>query len=126
MYGTPPALQAFRSGFDCKQLTTAKQALDVYTAVKRKHPELDLSKEFVNEWGYTLARQGIPQQAVELFKLNVGLHPNSWNSYDSLGEAYEMAGNSALAITNYKQALALNPRNTGAVEHLKKLTGISK
>ncbi|UOG72796.1 tetratricopeptide repeat protein [Hymenobacter tibetensis] len=68
------------------------------------------------------AQQGSPQQAVELFKLNVGLHPNSWNSYDSLGEACEMAGNSALAITNYKRALALNPRNIGAVEHLKKLS----
>ncbi|UOQ64344.1 serine hydrolase domain-containing protein [Hymenobacter volaticus] len=118
IYGVPPGLQAFQSS-----LATSKynQALDVYKAVKKKHPDLHLTEEYVNEWGYKLARAGNPKQAIELFKLNVSLHPNSWNTYDSLAEAYEMTGNNALAISNYKQSLALNPKNTGAVEHLKKL-----
>ncbi|TYZ08422.1 serine hydrolase [Hymenobacter lutimineralis] len=118
VYGVPPALQAFRSALASKD---HGRALDVYNAVKKTHPELHLSEDAVNEWGYVLARQGQIKQAVELFQLNVDLHPNSWNTYDSLGEAYEMQGNSALAISNYQQSLALNPQNTGAVEHLKKL-----
>ena len=118
IYGVPPGLQALRSSLATSDYS---QALDVYKAVKKKYPELHLTEEYVNEWGYKLAREGKTKQAVELFKLNVSLHPNSWNTYDSLAEAYEMNGNSALAITNYKQSLALNPRNAGAVEHLKKL-----
>ncbi|WP_257873191.1 serine hydrolase [Hymenobacter sp. J193] len=118
VYGAPPALQAFRNSLAA---TEYKQALEVFKAVRKKHPELHLSEEFVNEWGYTLARQGNVNYATELFKLNVSLHPGSWNTYDSLAESYEMQGNTALAISNYRQSLALNPKNTGAVEHLKKL-----
>ncbi|ALD20846.1 beta-lactamase [Hymenobacter sp. DG25A] len=117
MHGVPPALQAFRSYLATNDYS---HAVDVYQAVKKAHPELHLTEEFVNEWGYTLVREGKIKQAIELFKLNVSLHPNSWNSYDSLGEAYEMAGDSTLSITNYQQSLILNPKNTGAVEHLKK------
>ncbi|MDF7811698.1 beta-lactamase family protein [Hymenobacter sp. YC55] len=122
IYGVPPGLQAFQSSLATNDYT---HALDAYKAVKKKHPELHLSEEYVNEWGYRLARDGKSKQAIELFKLNVSLHPNSWNTYDSLAEAYEMNGNSTLAVTNYKQSLALNPKNVGAVEHLKKLGAIA-
>lgn len=119
VYGVPPALQAFRARLAA---TEYQQALEVYKAVKQKHPELYLAEGFINEWGYTLARQGNVKHAIELFKLNVSLHPGSWNTYDSLAESYEMQGNRALAMANYRQSLALNPKNTGAVEHLKKLS----
>jgi D-alanyl-D-alanine-carboxypeptidase/D-alanyl-D-alanine-endopeptidase len=118
IYGTPPALTAFQAALLAHDYN---QAITVLATVRKKHPELHLSEQFVNGWGYALARQGQTKQAIELFKLNVSLHPDSWNAYDSLAEAYEMSSNSALAITNYKQSLALNPRNAGAVEHLKKL-----
>ncbi len=37
--------------------------------------------------------------------------PNSWNTYDSLGEGYALAGDKKLAIKNYKKSLELNPEN---------------
>lgn len=117
IYGVPPALKALQTGLRAG----GTQPLDVYTSVKKKHPELHLTEDYVNEWGYALARQGKIKQAIGLFKLNVGLYPNNWNTYDSLAEAYEMSGDSALAIANYKRSLVLNPRNKGAVEHLQKL-----
>lgn len=118
IYGVPPALKALQTKL---LVHDYKQAGTVFAAVRKKHPELHLTEDFVNDWGYSLARQGQPKQAIELFKLNVSRYPNSWNTYDSLAEAYEMNGNHTLAITNYKQSLALNPRNAGAVEHLRKL-----
>ncbi len=52
---------------------------------------------------------------------NVEDNPESWNVYDSLGEAYKDAGNSARAIELYERSLELNPNNTNAVRMLKQL-----
>jgi D-alanyl-D-alanine-carboxypeptidase/D-alanyl-D-alanine-endopeptidase len=64
---------------------------------------------------------GKKKEALEIFKLNVLLYPDSANVYDSLAEAYEANGNRDLAIRNYKRSLELDPKNTNAVHHLKKL-----
>ena len=55
------------------------------------------------------------------YRLNVEMFPQGFNTYDSLGEAYMENGDKSLAIQNYKKSLELNPKNTGAVEKLKKL-----
>ena len=47
--------------------------------------------------------------------------PDSWNAFDSLGEAYELAGDRERAIANYQRSLDLSPSNGNAVEHLRKL-----
>jgi cytochrome c-type biogenesis protein CcmH/NrfG len=49
------------------------------------------------------------------------LFPDSWNTYDSLGEAYLKQGNKELAAENYRRSLELNPDNQGAVDAVKKL-----
>lgn len=59
--------------------------------------------------------------AIKLFILNTIAYPQPGNVYDSLGEAYMINGNKELALKNYKKSLELNPRNTNAVEMLKKL-----
>jgi tetratricopeptide (TPR) repeat protein len=61
------------------------------------------------------------KDAIEILKLNVEMFPGGFNAYDSLGEAYMENGDKQLAIQNYKKSLELNPKNTGAVEKLKKL-----
>jgi D-alanyl-D-alanine-carboxypeptidase/D-alanyl-D-alanine-endopeptidase len=53
--------------------------------------------------------------------LNVEAYPASYNTYDSLGEAYMANGDKELAIRSYKKSLELYPKNTNAVEMLKKL-----
>lgn len=60
-------------------------------------------------------------EALEVFKLNVWLFPNSANAHDSLAEAYMIVGNMELAIMNYKKSLELNPDNKNTAEKLKKL-----
>ncbi len=60
-------------------------------------------------------------EAVRVFKLNVDSFPASFNPYDSLGEAYAIAGKTDFAIASYKRSLELNPRNENATAMLKEL-----
>ncbi|HEX8327386.1 MAG TPA: serine hydrolase [Hymenobacter sp.] len=122
-YGTSPALAALQAELLRRNYALAPEAV---AKVKKQHPELLLTEEYVNIWGYELARGGKPKQALEIFKLNVSMYPKAWNVYDSLGETYELLGDRTLAIKNYKQSLALNPNNTGAVDYLKKVGSPAK
>lgn len=60
-------------------------------------------------------------EAIEFFKLNIKLHPNSFNVYDSMGEAYMINGQKSLAIENCEKSIAINPQNENGKEMLKKL-----
>jgi tetratricopeptide (TPR) repeat protein len=75
----------------------------------------------LNNLGYQLIAKGKIKEAIEILKLNVEAYPDAFNAYDSLGEAYMINGDKELAIQNYKKSLELNPKNTGAIEILKKL-----
>ena len=45
---------------------------------------------------------------------------------DALAEAYLKGGEKLLAITNYRKALALNPKNLKAAATLQKLSALAK
>jgi len=79
-----------------------------------------LESEF-NALGYRLLGRNQFLEAIEVFKMNTELYPESANVYDSLGEAYMLQGNDRQAIQNYEKSLHLNPDNTNAKEMLKKL-----
>jgi hypothetical protein len=72
----------------------------------------------LNGLGYRLLEQQRLREAVAIFRLNAGDHPDSWNVYDSLAEAYLKAGQTDLAIRNYERSVALNPEDHNAVEIL--------
>jgi tetratricopeptide (TPR) repeat protein len=59
----------------------------------------------INTLGYQYMNAGKMKEALETFKKNVKDHPDSWNVYDSLAEAYEKSGEKKLAMENYSQAL---------------------
>ena len=75
----------------------------------------------INSAGYRYLREEKYQEAAQIFKLNVDLFPKSANTYDSLGEAYMMNGDSELAIRNYQKSLGLNSDNSNAAAMLEKL-----
>jgi CubicO group peptidase (beta-lactamase class C family) len=117
-FGLPPAIRALhrelkKHGYD--------HVLELVNAAKTKNAAFPLLENDVNAWGYWLLGQEQTKAAIEVFKLNVHLYPESANTYDSLAESYEVAGEKALAIQNYKRSLELNPKNANAVEHLQKL-----
>ena len=64
---------------------------------------------------------GKKKEALEIFKLNVYLYPESANTYDSVAEAFEANGERELAVKNYRRSLELDPNNANAVRQLKRL-----
>ena len=93
-------------------------------AIAEFHPALlrgDISENSINGTGYQLLSMKKMTEAIRIFQLNVELHPESWNVYDSLGEAYRDSGDKELAVQNYQKSLELNPKNSSAADMLKKL-----
>ncbi|PHO01268.1 serine hydrolase, partial [Rhodobacteraceae bacterium 4F10] len=68
--------------------------------------------------------RGFYKNAIDLFMLEVFSFPESYDAYDSLGEAYMKDGQIKKDIKNYQKSLELNPDNTNAVEKLKELKSI--
>jgi len=97
-------------------------AIAEYRDLKAKQSATyDFGEPELNALGYRLMQTGKMKEAVEIFKLNVEAYPQAFNTYDSLAEAYMNTNERELAIKNYKKSLELNPKNTGAIENLKKL-----
>jgi Flp pilus assembly protein TadD len=61
----------------------------------------------MNVYGYQLLGQGKTAEAIAVFRKNVKDHPDSWNTYDSLGEALDKSGDKKGAIENYTKALGM-------------------
>jgi hypothetical protein len=60
-------------------------------------------------------------KAIEIFKLNQEYYPNTYITYNSLGEAYKKKGDKKSAIYNYKKSLELNGQNINARKSLMEL-----
>lgn len=82
----------------------------------------DVSDREVNRLGYYLLSRDRIADAIEVFRYNVSENPQSWNVYDSLGEAYARHGDRDLAIANYKKSLELDPKNANAQKAIDRLT----
>jgi len=88
---------------------------------RNQYPEGVFSENAMIGWGYSLLNRRKVDQAVVVFKLSVDMYPDAFNTYDSLGEGYMVAGNRELAIENYERSLELNPENTNAARMLEQL-----
>jgi CubicO group peptidase (beta-lactamase class C family) len=82
---------------------------------------VEFSESELNTLGYQLLGIKKIREAIEIFKLNVEAHPESFNVYDSLGEAYMMNEDDSLAIQSYKKSLELNPQNVNAERMINKI-----
>ena len=81
----------------------------------------NLDEQEMNMVGYELLRDGKLPEALTVFTLNAESFPNSYNVYDSRGEAHMKLGDKAAAIRDYKKSVELNPRNTNGFGKLKEL-----
>jgi len=61
----------------------------------------------VNNFGYMIMGQGNVAKAIEIFRMNVEKHPDSWNCHDSLAEAYANNDDNERARELYEKALSL-------------------
>jgi hypothetical protein len=61
----------------------------------------------MNTYGYLLMGQNKVDSAIAIFRKNTKDYPKSWNTFDSLGEAYAKKGDRKLAAASYAKALAM-------------------
>jgi len=99
-------------------------AIALFNKIKRgdyNNYHLSVVEGHLNALGYELLENNKTKEAIEIFKYAVLEYPESFNVYDSLGEAYMKNGDTQMAIENYKKSLELNPENENAREMLKRL-----
>lgn len=98
------------------------RAVEVYEELRRKDSNFRPSETDLNDWAYRMLNGGgKKREALEIFKLNVILYPDSANVYDSVAEAFEANGEVELAVKNYRRSLELDPANKNAARQLKRL-----
>ncbi len=117
-FGLPSAIKLLRGellkvGFE--------KAAEAVKSLKARDSNYNPSDSELNQWGYILIRQEKPKEALEIFRLNTTLYPQSANVYDSLAEAFEINGDKVQAIKNYKRSLELDPKNGNATIQIKRL-----
>ena len=96
-------------------------AIAEYDRMRAAASDYDLGENALNALGYAMLRHNAVDGAIEVFRANVERFPQSFNVYDSLGEALMIKGEKDLAIRYYEKSLQLNPKNRNASEMLKKL-----
>ena len=118
--GSEPQL-AQRLGPDAERGDTAavRRGVEAY----RSNPENRYHnvEGDVNDAGYQLLNSGRGAAAVVVFYVNTLLFPQSANTFDSLAEGYERAGQRDAAIATYRKALAMNPGMGSSREGLRRL-----
>jgi CubicO group peptidase (beta-lactamase class C family) len=127
LYGksySPPKKSVADALFAAMQEKGIAAGIELYRDMREKHAdEFSLVESEMNIIGYEFLNQRKYDEAVAVLKFNIEEFPKSSNAYDSLGEAYMMKGDQALAIKNYEKSLELNPRNANASDKLKVLRG---
>jgi len=94
---------------------------DAKTAQQLRDRALKVATETdVNTYGYQLLGEKKTDEAIAIFRKNVKDHPDSWNTYDSLGEALAAKGDKKAALENYNKALSM----TTDPEQKKRINGI--
>jgi predicted alpha/beta superfamily hydrolase len=78
--------------------------------------------KLLNQVGlFILNQEKLYDKAIEIFSLNQQYYPNTYITYNSLGEAYKRNGDKKLAIYHYKKSLELNEHNENAKKSLLEL-----
>lgn len=97
-------------------------AVKIYIALKEEEREsFNFNEGELNWLGYYLLGKERIDDAINIFKLNIDEYPKAFNTYDSMGEAYMVKGNSEKAIEYYKKSIELNPQNKNGFDKLKEL-----
>ena len=79
-----------------------------------------------NTLGYVFLFNEHVDEAIFVFKNNAKLYPDSWNTYDSLGEGLLVAGKYDKARKFYEKSIAMNPENENGKKMLVKIDEMDK
>jgi tetratricopeptide (TPR) repeat protein len=99
-----------------------ENALNAFRDIQKKDSLNPVIKQSVlNRVGYNYLNNKDFKEALEIFKINMALYPNSSNTFDSLGDAYLKTKDTINALLNYNKALSINPENRSSLRMLRKI-----
>ncbi|MDP9955463.1 CubicO group peptidase (beta-lactamase class C family) [Epilithonimonas hungarica] len=113
----------------------ATEARETLESLRKDTLNYYLSENEMNALGYDFMGNNNPyhlpekhfyKQAIESFKTNTDLFPNSWNTYDSYAEALLESGQKEEAVKMYQKSIDLNPDNKNGRKVLEGLLGKQK
>lgn len=112
----PPTLEHFAErlateGFD--------KAVAIHEEFVRRGATFKLDPNEIYGWGAQLARIERLEQAREIFRLGVHLHPDMGFIHDGLAEMQSKTGQVQEAVRSYRRVLELDPENADAARYLK-------
>lgn len=108
---------------DTRAGKTAEEIGRRFDAMRADTGTFAVSEVEINRLGYYFLDQPhAVARAIAIFQLNVRAFPQSANVYDSLGEAYLVQADTALAVLNYRRSLELDPNNGTAASILQRLS----
>lgn len=118
---TPPSFDALVHSIISQGLKEVNGEIE---QLGKTHAPQDVFDEEVLNWlGYHfLLWWDHPGEALDVFKLNTQLFPDSANAFYNLGEAYLTLGDKENAILSYRKSLQLEPQNKNAETKLKQLS----
>jgi CubicO group peptidase (beta-lactamase class C family) len=97
-------------------------AIEAYETLKKRRPDVyNFGVGQLNGVGRYLLGKGHTKDAIRILLMNAGEYPESANTFDALGEAYEKDGERELAVANYEKAVHLDAKQAHAAEALKRL-----
>lgn len=103
-----------------------EKRIELYHQLKKDeydHYKFEDDRE-LNQYGYSLLMTDKIEEALEIFKLLVAEFPKVANTFDSLGEAYLLAGNEELSLLNYEKSVAMDPNNHHGINQINKIKGL--
>jgi glyoxylase-like metal-dependent hydrolase (beta-lactamase superfamily II) len=106
-----------------KEIVKNEDIEAVKTELVKLEKQISNNKYFIDETSLNLFAYGLLKEkkydaAIEAFQLMTRLFPRSFNAYDSLGEAYLVAGKTNKAIASMKKSWEMNPSNFNATKIL--------
>ena len=87
----------------------------------KKPSSYESSERDFNRLGYQFLRLQKCENALEVFDSSTLIFPNSWNVFDSYGEALHQCGKKEDAIKMYQKSVELNPENENGKQMLSKI-----
>lgn len=121
--GQSPALAALEEALDAGGY---RNVAAIVEGIQHSHPQLNLTEDYVNRWGYRELEAGRVDQAIGLLQYNVETRPQSANAFDSLGEAYAVKGDREQALVNYRRSVELDPDNRHAINVIARLAAADR
>ena len=99
-----------------------EKGLNAYKELRKKDStNIVVQESRINSFGYSFLYSDQVEKAIQVFKINIELHPASPIAHNALGEAYIKIGAKEEAIQSFRESLKIKPDNRFALKKILEL-----